>query len=146
MLTQLRERYQELMATGFQVVVITPSIGLFLEKFVLAFGPFPFPIYGDPKRELYQQLGHNTMSKWKLLYKAGKTFITQGPGKFLPDDIEQKQLVQEAMKTHDIFIQGGAWLFDDNGKIIWNHIDSSPEDHATIDELLSVMKRLSMSS
>ncbi|MBM6618840.1 AhpC/TSA family protein [Bacillus sp. RD4P76] len=140
MLTQLRERYEELTQYGFQVIVITPSIGAFLEPFQKAFGPFPFPIYGDPKRELYRSLGHITMNKWKLLYKALKLFFTGGSKSFLPKNVEQRKLVQKAMKTHDVFIQGGTWLFNEHGKTLWKHVDSSPEDHATIDKILEEMK------
>jgi peroxiredoxin len=138
----LREKYEELTATGFQVIVITPSKGTYLEQFDKAFGPYPFPIYGDPKRELYNSLGHQTMKKWKLLSRAGKLFLTGGGAKsFLPEDEEQKRLVQKAMKTQDIYIQGGTWLFDEKGNTLWSHIDTAPEDHASIDVMLSEMKR-----
>lgn len=141
MLTQLRERYEELTATGFQVVVITPSIKAYLDQFGQAFGPFPFTIYGDPERVLYQQLGHKTMPKWKLLLQAVKAFVTKGPKMFLPQDEKQKRLVQKAMKTHDIFIQGGTWLYDEKGRVLWNHIDTEPEDHASIDTILVQMSK-----
>lgn len=141
MLTQLRERYEELTATGYQVVVITPSIRSYIEQFEKAFGPYPFPIYGDPKRELYNNLGHQTMQKWKLLAKAGKMLGKGGFKALFPEGEEQKKLVQKAMKTHDVFIQGGTWLFDEKGDTLWNHIDTEPEDHASIDQILSEMER-----
>jgi hypothetical protein len=140
MLTQLRERYVELAATGYQVIVIIPSIGAYLKEFVKTFGPFPFTIYGDPKRELYKRLGHVTMPKRKLLLKAAGLFVTKGMKAFVPRDAEQKRLVQQAMKTHDIFIQGGTWIYDEKGMTIWSHIDSSPEDHASIDTILTKLK------
>lgn len=59
----------------------------------------------------------------------------------MPEDPEQKRLVQKAMKTHDIYIQGGTWLFDEKGNILWNHIDTMPEDHASIDNILLEMKK-----
>jgi hypothetical protein len=141
LLTQLRERYEELIETGFQILIITPSTGSYLEKFIEAFGPFPFPIYGDHKRALYHSMGHQTMKKWKLLAKAGKAFIKNGPKGFLPEDEAQKSVVQEAMKTHDIYIQGGSWLYDEKGDILWNHIDTVPEDHAKVDTILKEMKK-----
>lgn len=103
MLTQLRERYEELTSTGYQIVIITPSTGSYLEQFVEAFGPFPYPVYGDPDRKLYHSLGHQTMQKWKLLAKAGKAYLKGGTKAFIPEDPEQKRLVQKAMKTHDIY-------------------------------------------
>jgi hypothetical protein len=141
LLTQLRERYEEINETGFQILIITPSTGSYLEKFIEAFGPFPFPIYGDHKRALYRSMGHKTMKKWKLLAKAGKAFIKNGPKGFLPTDKAQKSLVQEAMKTHDIYIQGGSWLYDEKGNILWKHIDTVPEDHAKVDIILEEMKK-----
>lgn len=140
MLTQLRERYQEITASDYQVIVITPSTSSYLEQFVNAFGPYPFPIYGDPKRELYNNMGHLTMQKSKLLFKAAKIFVTKGSKAFFPEDADQKQLIQTAMKTHDVFIQGGTWLFDEDGNVLWNHIDTAPEDHASIDTILAKMK------
>ena len=141
MLTQLRERYQELTASDYQVIVITPSTSAYLEQFVNAFGPYPFPIYGDPKRELYNNMGHLTMQKSKLLLKAAKIFVTKGSKAFFPEDADQKQLIQTATKTHDVFIQGGTWLFDEQGNVLWNHIDTAPEDHASIDLILFKMNR-----
>jgi hypothetical protein len=141
MLTQLRQRYEELTSTGYQIVIITPSTGSYLEQFVQVFGPYPYPVYGDPNRELYRSMGHQTMQKWKLLAKAGKAYLKGGSKAFLPEDEEQKRLVQKAMKTHDIYIQGGSWLFDEKGNILWNHIDTVPEDHASIETLLDEMKK-----
>jgi hypothetical protein len=40
------------------------------------------------------------------------------------------------MKTQDVYIQGATFLFDEKGKVVWKHIDQSPEDHASIDTLL----------
>ncbi|WP_144555900.1 peroxiredoxin-like family protein [Bacillus sp. X1(2014)] len=139
MLTQLRERYEELESTGYQVHVITPSIQAYLEQFVQVFGPFPYTIYGDPKRELYREMGHQTMPKWRLLLQAATAYLKHGSKAFLPEDEAQKKLVQKAMKTHDIYIQGGTWIYDDKGKVIWKHIDTEPADHASIDTILSIL-------
>lgn len=86
MLTQLRERYEELTSTGYQIVIITPSTGAYLEQFVQAFGPYPYSVYGDPKRELYSSMGHQTMQKWKLLAKAGKGLLKGGTKAFIPEE------------------------------------------------------------
>jgi hypothetical protein len=141
MLTQLRDRYEEITATGYRVFVITPSNRSFLEQFDGAFGPFPYPIYGDPERSLYRSMGHQTMNKMKLLLKAGKAYIQNGSKAFLPDDPEQQRVVKKAMKNHDIYIQGGTWIFDVKGNVIWKHVDTVPEDHATIDEMLKELQK-----
>jgi hypothetical protein len=137
----LRERYDEVKDTGYQIMIIAPSNRIFLEKFIEAFGPFPFTIYGDPERSLYRSMGHHTMNKGKLLLKAGVAYLKGGSKAFIPEDQEQQKLVKEALKTHDIFIQGGTWIYDEKGTIIWKHIDQSPEDHASIHEILEVLKR-----
>jgi hypothetical protein len=139
----LRDRYDEINNTGFQLIVIAPSIRSYLEKFDEAFGPFPFPIYGDPERALYRSMGHPTMNKSKLLLKAGVAFLKGGSKAFMPQDPSQQQLVKEAMKTHDIFIQGGSWIYNEKGNVLWSHIDQSPEDHATIDQLLMELRKYS---
>ena len=131
-LTQLREQYEELTLTGAQLIVITPSNQLLLEKFSDAFGPFPFPIYGDPTRALYKKMGHETMAKWKLMAIAAKGFIKGGKKAFYPEDENQKKVVKISLGTQDVFIQGGTWLYDEKGSIIWSHIDKSPEDHASM--------------
>lgn len=143
MLTQLRENYEEISKTGFQVIVIAPSKGSFLEQFIEAFGPFPFPIYGDPAKNLYRKMGHQRMPKWKLLAQAGIAFIKHGKKAFIPSDEVKKELVQRAMKTQDIYMQGGTWVYDEKGKVIWKHIDTKPEDHASINTILNVIKKYS---
>lgn len=73
--------------------------------------------------------------------KAGKAYIQGGAKVFMPDDEEQQKLVKKALKSHDIYIQGGSWLFDEMGEVISSHIDTIPEDHATIDQILIQMKK-----
>jgi hypothetical protein len=65
-----------------------------------------------------------------------------GSKAFISEDEKQKRLVQKAMKTHEIYIQGGTWLFDEEGDVLWNHIDTVPEDHASIDTILSEMEKV----
>lgn len=120
-------------------MAIVPSNREFLEKFIEEFGPYPFPIYGDPHRSLYKKMGHQTMAKWKLLAKAGKAFLNGGTKAFIPQDEKQAELVRTAMKTHDIYIQGGSWIFDEDGQVVWSHIDKSPEDHATIEQITKAL-------
>jgi peroxiredoxin len=133
---QLRERVEEFEKRNIELVVIAPSKGSFVSQFLESFGPFPFTIYGDPRREGYRQAGTVTMPKWKLLGKALFGFVTGKVKNFLPDEQGQKKFVQKSMKTQDVYIQGATFLFDEKGKVVWKHIDQSPEDHASIDNLL----------
>ncbi|TYR73324.1 hypothetical protein FZC79_18885 [Rossellomorea vietnamensis] len=137
----MREHHQQLTAGGAQVIAITPSNQSLLEQFTREFGPYPFEIYGDPKRSLYKSMGHKSMAKWKLLALAGKAFLKGGKKAFLPEDEGQKKVVQKSLKTQDVYIQGGSWIFDENGEIIWSHIDESPEDHAPIEKLLEQLNK-----
>lgn len=86
-------------------------------------------------------MGHVSMKKWKLLVKAAGAYMKGGSKVFMPEAEAEQKVVREAMKTQDIYIQGGSWLFDQRGDVIWSHIDQSPEDHAKIDDLLAVMTK-----
>jgi AhpC/TSA antioxidant enzyme len=134
---QLRERVEEFEKRNIELVVIAPSKGSFVSQFLESFGPFPFTIYGDPGREGYRQAGTVTMPKWKLLGKALFGFVTGKVKNFLPDEQGQKKFVQKSMKTQDVFIQGATLLYNEKGKAVWKHVDQSPEDHASIDDLLN---------
>lgn len=116
--------------------MVAPSNATFIGQFLEAFGPFPFPIVGDPTRESYKQMGHATMPKWRLLSQAAFGFVFGKVKNFIPKDPDQKKVVLHSMKTSDVYIQGGTWLFSEDGKVIWKHIDQSPEDHAGIDEII----------
>ncbi|CAM4031155.1 Alkyl hydroperoxide reductase subunit C/ Thiol specific antioxidant domain-containing protein [Mesobacillus thioparans] len=137
----MRERIKEVESTGYQVIAVAPSKGTFIKQFVDQFGPFPFPILGDPSRKAYRGMGHKTMPKWKLLAKAGIGFITGQVKDFIPKNEKQKEFVMKSMKTQDVYIQGGTWLYSAEGKLLWKHVDESPEDHAKIDEVLEQMKK-----
>lgn len=127
--------------TGYQLIVVAPASGDFLKQFDQAFGPFPYPIYGDPTKYLYREMGHQSMPKWKLLMQAGIGFIKNGKKAFMPDNTRQRELVKTAMKSQDIYIQGGTWIFNEKGKVIWSHIDTEPEKHASIHDLLTIIKK-----
>lgn len=132
----MRERIKEFHDKGVTVYAIAPSNAAFISKFIEAFGPFPFPILGDAKKEAYYQLGHKTSPKWKLLSQAAIGFVFGKVKNFIPSDERQKKVVLTSMKKADVYIQGGTYVYSENGKLIWQHIDSSPEDHAKIDTVL----------
>ncbi len=132
----MRERIDEFQDKGVTVYAIAPSNAEFIKKFLEAFGPFPFPILGDPTKEAYTQLGHKTSPKWKLLSQAVVGFIFGKVKNFIPDDERQKKVVLTSMKKADVYIQGGTYVYSEKGKLIWHHVDSSPEDHAKIDTVL----------
>ena len=136
---QLRESVEKFNQRDVQVIIIAPSKGSFVAQFIEAFGPFPFPLYGDPKREGYRQAGTVTMAKWKLLSKALVGFVTGKVKNFFPDDESQKRFVQKSMKTQDVYIQGATFLFNDEGNVVWKHVDQSPEDHASLKTVIKMI-------
>lgn len=142
-LTQLRERVDEIKSPGVAVYVVAPHNADFIAKFLDAFGAYPFPVVGDPKRQAYREMGHRTMAKmmekWKLLSKALLGIISGKVKNFIPKEKQQKKVVLDSMRTQDVYIQGGSWLFTPDGKVVWKHIDESPEDHATVNEILHQM-------
>ena len=78
-----------------------------------------------------------TLNKVKLLAMAGTAFVTGKVKGFMPEKKAQKNFVMKSMKTQDVYIQGGAFLYDDQGELIWKHIDKSPDDHAKISTIKS---------
>lgn len=128
----MREQIDEIRSRGFQVVVIAPSKATFVGQFLEQFGPFPFEIYGDPSRKLYKEKGHVTMNKGKLLSKALIGAVTGKVKNFLPKEEGKRAFVKKSMKTQDVYIQGGTWMYDETGELIWHHVDATPEDHAKL--------------
>ncbi|WP_091772793.1 AhpC/TSA family protein [Piscibacillus halophilus] len=139
-LAQLREQYEDIESEGYQVVAVAPSKATFITQFLDAFGPYPFKIVGDPNREAFNGIGAITPSKTMPMAKVmvGVVF-----GKFkdlIPKDKQQASFVKKSMTTQDVFIQGGTFIFNENGKLLWKHLDESPEKHATIEQILKVIK------
>lgn len=137
----MREHRDEIVNEGVQIIVIAPSKGSFITQFLDAFGPFPFSIHGDPKRYAYRGMGHETMPKLKLLSMAAIGFVTGKVKNFLPKEATQKSFVKKSMKTQDVYIQGGTWLFDENSNVLWKHVDKSPDDHASIVDIKKQVKK-----
>ncbi|WP_096437870.1 AhpC/TSA family protein [Alteribacter populi] len=136
----MRKRVVEIERQDYKIVVVAPSKATFVKQFVDAFGPYPFPIYGDPSRQAYQGLGHQTPPKLKVLGIAAFGFLTGKVKNFIPKEEKKKKVVMHSMKTQDVYIQGGTWLFDEKGNLLWNHIDGSPYDHAQLDQVIEEMK------
>lgn len=140
-LTQLREQAENFTKLGVAIIVVAPSKAEFIKQFLEAFGPFPFPIVGDPKRAAYKGMGHQTMPKWKLLSMATFGFLTGKVKEFFPKDEHKKKFVLSSMKTQDVYIQGGSWLLSASGDVLWKHIDKSPQDHAKLSTIKKYIEK-----
>ncbi|PYZ91689.1 hypothetical protein CR194_18865 [Salipaludibacillus keqinensis] len=138
----MREHADSIEQEGVKLIVIAPSKGSFIQQFLNSFGPYPFPIYGDPRRHAYRGMGHETMPKLKMLSMVAIGFATGKIKNFLPKEAKQKSFVKKSMKTQDVYIQGGTWLFDAKGRVVWKHVDHSPDDHASIEEIYKQVKEI----
>ncbi|WP_345789043.1 peroxiredoxin-like family protein [Salsuginibacillus halophilus] len=120
---------------GVRIVGIFPSPPLLVSEFEEAFGPFPFTLACDPKRHTFRALGHPTLKKRTMLAKAAVGILTRKVKQFLPKDPAQRKVATTSMKTQDVYIQGGTWLVDEQGNVRFKHIDDSPENHASIEQI-----------
>lgn len=136
----MRESNNQINELGVSIVVIAPSSASVIAEFLDAFGPFPFDIFGDPSKNAFNNLGHVTMPKWKLLSMAAIGFITGKVKNFVPKEKQKKEVVLSSMKTQDVYIQGGTWLISKNEEVLWKHIDKSPDDHPSVYEIISKIK------
>ncbi|WP_246125580.1 peroxiredoxin-like family protein [Alkalicoccus halolimnae] len=127
---------------GAELAVITPSAGDYNAQFLEKFGPYPFPVYGDPRRKAYKALGHVTMPKLKLLTMAAAGGVTGKIKNFLPKEKGQRKFVADSMKIQDVYIQGGTWIFNSDSELVWNHIDSSPEDYASLEDIEQILEQI----
>ncbi|TMW72063.1 hypothetical protein FGB90_07530 [Alteribacter natronophilus] len=126
---------------GYQLIAVTTSKGSYLKRFTETFGPYPFPLYGDPSRKAFREMGHVTPAKWKLLGMAAAGVATGKVKNLFPRHPQERKLVLESMKTQDVYIQGGTWIFDEEGHLLFSHIDKTPDDHAEIREIIEVLER-----
>ncbi|MBL0385095.1 AhpC/TSA family protein [Tumebacillus sp. ITR2] len=137
----MRESADEITSHHVQIIAITPATGSLVGKYIEAYGPYPFQVLGDPNQHAFEGLGHKVMPKWKLLGMAGIGFLTGKMKDFKPKEADKLAVVNESMKTSDIYQQGGTWLFDRKGNVLWKHIDETPGDHATIAQVLQALKK-----
>ncbi|MFZ4453317.1 AhpC/TSA family protein [Salibacterium aidingense] len=120
---------------GVKIVPVFPAAVSLLSSFEQAYGPYPFPLYADPGKEAFQGFGHQRMNRLKLLAKT-VLGVAAGRGKdFLPKNAEKKKVVTTSMKKSDIYMQGGSWLFDESKQLKWKHLDNTPENHASIEDI-----------
>ncbi|SFM04615.1 AhpC/TSA antioxidant enzyme [Salibacterium qingdaonense] len=120
---------------GVKIITIFPASVTLLSQFEEAYGPYPFPLYADPDKEAFRGFGHQSMNRVKLLGKAILGSLTGKVKDMLPKEEEKRKVVKASMQKSDVFIQGGAWLFDADSRLRWQHVDDSPEHHASIEEL-----------
>lgn len=136
----MREKYEEIEHEGYQVIAVAPSNASFIKQFLDAFGPYPFEIVGDPGRQVFKAIKAKRPAKIKLLTKVVLGVITRKLKNIIPKDEQQAKFVKKSMTTQDVYIQGATLIFDEDGKLLWKHLDESPEKHAKVNQIFSVIK------
>lgn len=121
---------------GVSIAAIVPTEAEQIVEFLNVFGPYPFPMFGDPEQVAYRHLGHKHMAKWKFIAMTVFGLVSGRLKDLYPKDKDQKRVVQKAIRTQDVYLQGGTWLFSNTGEVLWKHLDSNPTDHPSIEEIV----------
>ncbi|KAI4273702.1 MAG: hypothetical protein LQ337_004442 [Flavoplaca oasis] len=92
----------------------------------------PYPIYADPSKKLYAELGMTrTLS---LGSKAPQYMQYSLPSAIVRAIYQNIKAGRDAFKGGDYFQVGGEFLFDD-GEVTWCHRMTNTRDHVEIPEL-----------
>lgn len=137
----MRESAEEIKAHGVELLAICPADGQGIQQFLDVYGPYPFRLLGDPELTAYKALGHVHLSPFVSYSKAALVVITGQVKELIPKDRAKRNVMRQAYKHQDIHIQGGTWLFDANGNVLWKHIDKDATHHATIEQILEQIKQ-----
>lgn len=134
----MRKSYEEFESRSVKVVIVSPADREQIEKFLEIHGPYPFNIYGDPKLNVYREMGNHRFTTLISLAYVGAGILS-GKAKIsdiIPKEEKKRELFFSAVKNQDVNVQGSSWLFDRDGEVLWKHMDDSPKDHARIKEIL----------
>lgn len=135
----MREHAKDIQNKGAAIVAVIPADAAHIKGFLHVYGPYPFPIVGDPKLLVYKDMKLKRMSMVKSAKLIYRYLFSGRVGEIFPRDKEQMKIVKQAMTNQDVYQLGGAWLMDTTGEILWEHIDSEPSDHATIPTILAAL-------
>jgi peroxiredoxin len=139
----LRKSYEEFEAHSVKLVIVSPAEREQIKRFKEVHGPYPFEIYGDPDLNVYQEMGNHRFTTLKSLMYVGAGILS-GKAKIsdiIPKEEKKRELFFSAVKNQDVNVQGSSWLFDQNGELLWKHMDDSPKDHAKVNEILKQIQK-----
>lgn len=139
-LAQLREHVEPIEKNGVSIVAVVPTDSSQIKQFLNIYGPYPFQILGDPRQNAYKTLGLRKVSIAKSLKIITEYVFSGRIREIFPKDVDQMRIIKKAMLSQDVYQLGGTWLIDQSGKVLWEHIDSEPSDHAAITTILSELK------
>ncbi|QKG83859.1 redoxin domain-containing protein [Kroppenstedtia pulmonis] len=135
----MREYAERIKQEDVFIVAVIPATGEQIRRFLEVFGPYPFPVLGDPKGEVFRSWGHyRRFSLRKLPKMIASLWNKEMP--LFPKNRKERALVIEALRTQDIHQQGGTWLLSPEGQVLWKHLDREPWDHPTLEEVLEKIR------
>lgn len=137
----MREHAESIEKKGVSIFAVVPTDSVQIKQFLNVYGPYPFKILGDPNQNAYKGLQLKHLSIGKSLKMMSEYLFSGRLREIFPKDPEQVKIVKRAIFSQDVYQLGGTWLIETSGKIIWQHIDSEPSDHATIPTILSVLDK-----
>jgi peroxiredoxin len=137
----LREYVETIEKKGVSIVTVVPTESVQIKQYIDVYGPYPFKILGDPNQYAYRGLHLKHLSKGKSLKIMLKYLFSGRLREIFPKDSDKMNVVRKSMLSQDVYQLGGTWVIDTSGKILWQHIDSEPDDHATISTILSVLEK-----
>ncbi len=138
----MREHSEEICSKGVSIIAVTPAKSNQLKQFAEVFGPYPFKILGDPDRNFYKELSLNRLSVMSSLTIISNYLLSGRFREIFPKDSEKREVIKKAMASQDVYQLGGTFLIDPKAKLLWQHVDSEPADHAAIPDIISVLDRL----
>lgn len=87
-----------------------------------------FPVYVDPSRQVYKEFG----------MQRGRRKVLNSKSKEHSDRAQAAGFKQSAVKG-DPWQNGGVIVFDENGDVLYSHVDSVAGDHADLDEVIAAL-------
>jgi AhpC/TSA antioxidant enzyme len=121
----------ELRARGVNFIAISMSRPETLARY-LATQAMPIPMFADPNRRVYADLGL-TRTTWGKLLRPGVIW------KYLKMILRGGKL-RPVPKGEDALQLGGDFLIANDGRILWEYRSVDPTDRPSMDELLRAVR------
>jgi peroxiredoxin len=128
---EVANRVDEFRSLGTNFIAIAMSRPETLARY-LASRTMPIPMFADPDRLVYAELGLRRTTWGKLL----RPFIIW---KYLKMIVRGGKL-RPVPKGEDALQLGGDFLIAKDGRILWAHRGVDPTDRPTLDELLRAVR------
>jgi peroxiredoxin len=129
----LRDRHQELVSRGANVVVIATGLPAMAKDFQERYR-VPFPVLVDTSRATYAALGLGRLSVWEVLWTFGReSLLGRGLVKLF------RRGVGLPKRQQDVFQLGGALVVTPGGAVKLVHRATDFTDSVPVDALLGAL-------